>query len=155
MVIIGIDPGLVNTGWGIIESVDNKINFIGCGTIITKNNLSIANRIVIIHSQITQVLTTYNPTEGGIEEVFISKYAQACLKLGHARGALILSLSLAKVNLAEYAATLVKKSIVGLGHAQKNQVSVMVKYLLPNAKMNNEHEADALAVAICHSLFIK
>lgn len=154
-IILGIDPGLVNTGWGIISVQHNQLKFIACGTISTKAALPINERIVQIHNALSTVINNYQPTECAIEETFVNKNPATSLKLGHARGAIILSVSLAKIALTEYAATLVKKSVVGVGRAEKHQIAVMVKHFLPTAVIDSEHAADALAVAICHSSFAR
>lgn len=149
--ILGIDPGLVKTGWGIIEYEGSSLRFVACGLIKPDNTLPLASRLVILSNGIRKVIDEYKPDEAAIEETFVNKNAMSSLKLGHARGALMLTICLSEVDLSEYAATLVKKSVTGVGRAEKNQVSVMVKHLMPTAKINSEDEADALAVAICHS----
>jgi crossover junction endodeoxyribonuclease RuvC len=154
-IILGIDPGLVNTGWGIISFQTGKLSFIACGTITTKATLPISERLLQIHQALTQVIILYMPTECAVEETFVNKNPSTSLKLGHARGAILLSISMANINLTEYAATLVKKSVVGVGRAEKQQINAMVKYILPTAVIDSEHSADALAVAICHSSFMR
>ena len=153
--IIGIDPGLVNIGWGIIWAEKNQLKFIACGTIITKSTSSITDRLAKIHHELTLIIEQYKPNQCAIEETFVNKNPATSLKLGQARGAIILSLALSNLPITEYAATLIKKSVVGKGRADKNQVESLVKYILPKAIINSEHEADALATAICHSSFIR
>jgi crossover junction endodeoxyribonuclease RuvC len=150
-IIVGIDPGLVKTGWGVIDYSGNSLRFIACGLIKPDSKLPLAERLAVLSNGITSAIAAYNPVECAIEETFVNKNPMSSLKLGHARGALMLSVSLTKIPLYEYAATLVKKSVTGVGRAEKNQVGMMVKQLMPTAIINSEDEADALAVAICHT----
>ena len=149
-IVLGIDPGLVNTGWGIISNLDNSLKFIACGTIVTKSANDMGYRLNIIHQNLQEVIAKYKPTSCGIEDSFVNKNPLSSLKLGQAKGVAMLTASIAKIELSEYAPTLVKKSLVGAGRAQKEQVAMMVKQLLPRATIATEHEADALAIAICH-----
>jgi crossover junction endodeoxyribonuclease RuvC len=149
--ILGIDPGLVKTGWGVIDYAGSSLRFVACGLIKPDANLPLASRLVILSSGIKTVIEQYKPDEAAIEETFVNKNAMSSLKLGHARGALMLTICFTGMNLAEYAATLVKKSVTGVGRAEKNQVGMMVKQLMPTAIIKSEDEADALAVAICHT----
>ncbi len=149
--ILGIDPGLVKTGWGIIDHLGSSLKFVACGIIKPDSTTPLADRLATLSTGISKVIAEYKPDECAIEETFVNKNAMSSLKLGHARGALMLTVSLARIPLAEYAATLVKKSVTGAGRAEKNQVGIMVKHLMPTAKFDSEDAADALAVAICHS----
>ncbi len=149
--ILGVDPGLVNTGWGIIAQQDNSLRFIACGTITTNAKDEMAARLVTLNKGLTEVLSAYTVDECAIEETFVNKNNLTSLKLGHARGAIILTLSLADIPPAEYSATNVKKAVTGSGRAEKTQVGSMIKILLPKADVKTEHEADALAVAITHA----
>lgn len=149
-IILGIDPGLGHTGWGIIKKQDNKLSFVDCGVISSKPKDSLAHRLLFIKDGLQEVLNKYNPDQCAIEETFVNKNPLSSLKLGHARGAAILTCSLNGLNPYEYAATLVKKTIVGAGRAEKSQIAMMVKTLLPKAIITSEDAADALAVAICH-----
>jgi crossover junction endodeoxyribonuclease RuvC len=151
MKIIGIDPGLTKTGVGIIEVKNNLLKFVASDTIYTKPSEDFAARLQHFHDSLSKIIALHQPHESAIEETFINENPTSSLKLGHARGALILSLSLHGLKVAEYATTAVKKAIVGVGRAQKEQVQMMVKILLPGANFKTEDEADALAVAICHS----
>mgnify|MGYP000632613751 CR=1 FL=1 len=153
--ILGIDPGLVKTGWGVISHEKGVLKFIACGQIKTNDKMSLCQRLGILSAELKKVITKYDPDEAAIEETFVSKSGQSTLKLGQARGALILTVSQAGLQLAEYAANLVKKTVTGSGHAEKTQVQAMVKVLLPHAKFDNADAADALAVAICHSSYFK
>lgn len=147
--ILGIDPGLQHTGWGAIQVYGNALRFIHCGTIHSSKG-TLAERLLTLHQGITEVIDRYHPTTVAIEETFVNTNAKSSLLLGHARGALMLAASLAGLPVYEYAATLVKKTVVGVGRAEKNQVSMMVKQLLPGASFDTPDAADALAVAICH-----
>ncbi len=151
MRIIGIDPGLTKTGVGIIDVKNNSIFFVMSETIYTKASDPFASRLHHFHESLTAIIRTYQPTQSAIEEVFINSNPASSLKLGHARGALILSLKLGGLDVAEYSTTAVKKAVVGIGRAEKDQVQMMVKVLLPGANFKTEDEADALAVAICHN----
>lgn len=151
MRIIGIDPGLTKTGVGIIEVRGNSLFFLASETIYTKPSESFAARLHHFHTSLVKIIQTHKPDEAAIEETFINMNPLSSLKLGHARGALILSLSLCGLKVAEYSTTAVKKAIVGVGRAEKEQIQMMVKILLPKADFKTEDEADALAVAICHN----
>jgi crossover junction endodeoxyribonuclease RuvC len=149
--IIGVDPGLTKTGVGIIEVKNNSIFFVAAATIYTKPVEPFAQRLHHFHNSLTNIIQTFKPTEAAIEETFINSNPTSSLKLGHARGALILTLSLCDLKVAEYSTTAVKKAVVGVGRAEKAQVQMMIKMLLPKADFKTEDEADALAVAICHN----
>lgn len=149
--ILGIDPGLVKTGWGIIDHSGNSLRFVACGVVKPDSKLPLASRLSVLSEGIKQVIEQYTPEECAIEETFVNKNAMSSLKLGHARGALMLTICLAGVPLTEYAATLIKKSVTGVGRAEKKQVAMMVKQLMPTAKIESEDAADALAAAICHT----
>ena len=150
-VILGIDPGLQNTGWGVISSRQNQLSFIACGTIKTNSKADMPMRIKQLHDELSSVIERYQPEEAALEETFVNVSGASSLKLGQARGALMLTVSLAKLPLSEYSATMVKKSVVGKGHADKTQVAMMVKTLLPASTAQGADSADALAVAITHS----
>jgi len=149
--ILGIDPGLQRTGWGIIISNTNRLSFVDCGTIHTDAELSIAERIKQLHDGLQAAIAKHKPDEAAVEETFVNKSGSSTLKLGQARGGLLLTLSLAGLPVYEYSANLVKKSVVGSGHADKKQVGMMVKVLLPASNAKQADAADALAVAICHA----
>lgn len=148
--ILGIDPGLRFTGWGVIDSNGNSLKYVACGVIASDSKSPIALRILTLNQGLNDVIKSYRPDEVAIEETFVNKNPTTSLKLGHARGALMLTASISGFTPYEYAATLVKKSIVGVGRAEKGQVVMMVKQLLPTAEVTSEDAADALAVAICH-----
>lgn len=153
--ILGIDPGLVSTGWGIIDVKGNQLSFVACGTISPKKDLPMAERLLALHRQLADIITTHKPTQAAIEETFVTENGQSTLKLGQARGALIVTLAAGGLPVAEYAARLVKKSIVGTGRAEKDQIGQMVGVLLPASRAalaTCKHDAaDALAVAITHA----
>ncbi|MBF0263973.1 MAG: crossover junction endodeoxyribonuclease RuvC [Gammaproteobacteria bacterium] len=149
-VILGIDPGSINTGFGIISSKGNQINFIGCGTIRTGGG-DFPTRLQTIFMQIQEVVHEYQPHEMAIENVFLSKNPDSALKLGQARGAAICAVMANHVSVAEYTANQVKQAIVGKGHATKEQVQHMVKFILKLDERPQADAADALAIAICHA----
>jgi crossover junction endodeoxyribonuclease RuvC len=149
--IIGVDPGLQATGWGIIEKNGQRLSFIASGTIRTPSQLRLAKRLLLIHEQLNQVLTEYCPHLGALEETFLNKNARASLTLGQARGAVLLTLARHGFDIHDYAPRLVKKTVVGVGNADKEQIQHMVKILLPHANIASHDAADALAIAICHA----
>ena len=149
--ILGIDPGLQRCGWGVIEVDQNRLSFVAGGVIMPKTTLSMAERLYEIDAGLTQVVTLYAPHEAAIEETFSNMNAASTLKLGMARGAAFLAPARAGLPVAEYAANLIKKSVVGSGHASKDQIQMMVKILLPAAQFDKADTADALAIAITHA----
>ncbi len=155
--ILGIDPGLQKTGWGIIISHHNSLKYVACGTIKPAAKAPLAERLGALNKELERVIQTYRPQQAAIEETFVTANGASTLKLGQARGALILSLSLAGLPVAEYAATQVKKTITGVGRAEKGQIGMMVRTLLPQARAKledvGEDALDALAVALCHARF--
>jgi crossover junction endodeoxyribonuclease RuvC len=149
-IILGIDPGLQKTGWGVIKVQGNHVQYVGCGAIHTNSKSDMVVRLGELHEGLSQVMQSYLPDTCAIEETFVNKNPLSSLKLGQARGALILTVRLAGLPLGEYPANTIKKTVVGVGHAQKGQVMMMVQQLLPGAQIKSEDAADALAVAICH-----
>jgi crossover junction endodeoxyribonuclease RuvC len=149
--IIGIDPGLRDTGWGVIEADGTRLSYVADGSVHSDADAPLASRLLQIHTQLAEILQRYAPDEAAIEETFVNKDARATLKLGQARGAAMLAPALAGITVAEYAPNVVKKSVVGAGHAEKDQVKHMVKVLLPRAELNTADSTDALAIAICHA----
>ncbi|MGL4406557.1 MAG: crossover junction endodeoxyribonuclease RuvC [Notoacmeibacter sp.] len=149
--IIGIDPGLRHTGWGVIESHSNRLSFIGSGTVDTDSAATLAERFRTLHDGLFAVVNAQLPQEAAVEATFVNRDGAATLKLGQARGICMLVPALAGLAVSEYAPNLVKKSVVGAGHADKVQIRAMVKLLLPRAEFKTEHAADALAIAICHA----
>jgi crossover junction endodeoxyribonuclease RuvC len=149
--ILGIDPGLRRTGWGLVTIDGTRLTFNDCGTILSSGDLPLAERLKQLHDGLHAVVSGLLPDEAAVEETFVNKDAQATLKLGHARGIALLVPALAGLPVAEYAANLVKKSVVGSGHADKRQIQAMVRLLLPKADPATDDAADALAVAITHA----
>ena len=149
--ILGIDPGLRNTGWGMIEATGTRLTYVGCGSIHTDAATSLAERLALIHRSIARLVDDGRPAEAAVEETFVNRDPQSTLKLGQARGAALAALALMDLPVAEYAANLIKKTVVGVGHAEKAQVQMMVKMLLPASQAKSPDAADALAVAICHA----
>jgi crossover junction endodeoxyribonuclease RuvC len=149
--IIGIDPGLRATGWGIIEAQGSRLSFIACGCVRSDDKLAIAARLRQLHEGLAEIIATHAPHEAAVEETFVNRDPQSALKLGHARGIALAVPALAGLEVAEYAANLVKKTVVGAGHAEKTQVAMMVRILLPKSDATTADAADALAVAITHA----
>jgi crossover junction endodeoxyribonuclease RuvC len=149
--ILGVDPGLRLTGWGVIEAAGSRLSFVGCGSIQTDAATSLAERLAAIHRALAALVEREAPHEAAIEETFLNRDPQSTLKLGQARGVALASLALSGLPVAEYAANLIKKTVVGVGHAEKQQVAMMVRMLLPASTAATPDAADALAVAICHA----
>jgi len=153
MHLLGLDPGLRHTGWGIINSIDDKISWIASGNISPKISLSLSERLKEIHQGLNSIVKKYNPSIAAIEEVFVNMNGQSTLKLGMARGTAITACSINEMSVYEYAPTRVKQSVTGSGRSKKDQVASMVNILLPGCEIKSEDESDALAVAICHTIF--
>jgi crossover junction endodeoxyribonuclease RuvC len=149
--IIGLDPGLRNTGWGVIESEGSRLIYVADGSVHSDPGSSLAERLLQINTQLIRVLTEFMPHEAAVEETFVNTDARATLKLGQARGAVMLAPASQNIPVSEYAPNTIKKSVVGAGHAEKAQVKHMVKLLLPKAIMKSADSVDALAIAICHA----
>ncbi len=149
--IIGLDPGLRNTGWGVIESEGTRLIYVADGSVHSEADAPLAERLLQIHEQVLRVLKEFTPDEAAIEETFVNVDARATLKLGQARGVVMLAPAMCRIPVAEYAPNQIKKSVVGAGHAEKSQVKHMVKVLLPKAQMTSADSVDALAIAICHA----
>ena len=153
MRLLGLDPGLRHTGWGIINSKDNKISWLASGNISPKISLSLSERLKEIHQGLDLIVKKYKPSVAAIEEVFVNMNGQSTLKLGMARGTAITACSINEMPVYEYAPTRVKQSVTGSGRSKKDQVASMVNILLPGCEIKSEDESDALAVAICHTIF--
>ncbi len=151
MRILGIDPALQKTGWGIIESSGSSLKFVASGLIKTKAKAPMADRLLTLHHGLIAVIDEWQPREAAIEETFVNKNPASSLKLGQARGVLLCVPALKSLSVEEYSANKVKKSVVGSGHAAKQQIVTMIKILLPTCGEISEDEADALAVAITHA----
>ncbi|MGE0152298.1 MAG: crossover junction endodeoxyribonuclease RuvC [Reyranellaceae bacterium] len=153
MRLLGLDPGLRITGWGVIESDGNRLRHVAHGTVTSDASLSLAERLDQLFSGICAVVETQRPEHAAVEETFVNKNASSTLKLGYARGVVLLAPARLGVKVHEYGANQVKKAVVGVGHADKTQVAMMVKRLLPGATATAD-AADALAVAICLAHFL-
>jgi crossover junction endodeoxyribonuclease RuvC len=151
MRIIGLDPGLQHTGWGIIDQDGSRLSFVAAGRISSIASQPLAERLVEIHTGLVAVLDAHQPDTAAVEETFVNKNPTSTLKLGVARGVALLTPALHKLKVYEYPANLIKKSVVGAGHAGKEQVQMMVRVLLPASQAESPDAADALAVAICHA----
>ena len=151
MRLLGLDPGLRHTGWGVIEVDGVHLRYLADGAVHSDGRLDLARRLVQLHDGLAAVLAAWRPDEAAVEETFVNKNPTSTLKLGVARGVALLVPALAGLPVTEYPANLIKKSVVGVGHAAKEQVQVMVRHLLPGAMSTSADAADALAVAICHA----
>lgn len=151
MLILGIDPGLQKTGWGLIFTEGHSLRFQASGLIKTNPADDLSRRLACLHEGLADVMKQWRPQAAAIEETFVNKNPASALKLGQARGAVLAVPALYGLSVSEYAATKVKKSVVGTGRADKSQMGMMVRTLLPGCGQISEDEADALAVAICHA----
>ena len=149
--ILGVDPGLRRTGWGIVAMRGNELSFIASGTIKAPLDGELAGRLLALHAGLAEVIRAHAPDEAAVEQTFVNRDGAATLKLGQARGIALLVPAQAGLSVAEYAPNAVKKTIVGAGHAEKGQIKAMVKVLLPRASFDSDDAADALAIAICHA----
>ena len=149
--LLGIDPGLRFTGWGLIEADGNRLRHIADGVIGTDGDASVPERLKALHDALAALIAEYHPDEAAVEETYVNRNGAATLKLGYARGVALLAPTLAGVPVTEYGAKSVKKAVVGTGGADKDQVEMMVRRLLPGALIRRADAADALAVAICHA----
>jgi crossover junction endodeoxyribonuclease RuvC len=151
MRLLGLDPGLRHTGWGIIDVDGSRLRYVADGAIHPAADRPTADRLVELHDALAEVIARYSPQEAAAEETFVNQNASSTLKLGLARGVVLLVPARAGLAVTEYPANLVKKSIVGAGHADKAQMQMMVRRLLPGCLLRSPDAADALAVAICHA----
>jgi crossover junction endodeoxyribonuclease RuvC len=149
--IIGIDPGLRRTGWGVIDSDGVRLAFVACGSVVSDNAEGLGTRLRQIFDGLSEVLTRLEPAEAAVEQTFVNRDAVATLKLGQARGIALLVPALSGLVIAEYAPNAVKKTVIGAGHGDKAQIRAMVKCLLPRATFDSTDAADALAIAITHA----
>ncbi|CBI76901.1 Holliday junction nuclease ruvC [Bartonella clarridgeiae 73] len=149
--IIGIDPGLRHTGWGVIDLCGNHLHFVAAGTLHSKPQNNLASRLCQLYEGLSKVVHEFMPHEAAVEHVFVNKDAAATLKLGQARAIALLVPAQKGLPISEYAPNKVKKSVIGVGHGEKEQIHMMVKILLPRAEFDSSDAADALALAICHS----
>jgi crossover junction endodeoxyribonuclease RuvC len=149
--ILGIDPGLRFTGWGIVESDGNRLRHIADGVISTADIADVPLRLKALDDELAELLESFKPAEAAVEETYVNRNATATLKLGYARGVCLLAPARRQIPVFEYGAKTVKLSVVGTGNADKSQVGMMVRRLLPGAVQKRADAADALAVAICHA----
>ena len=149
--IIGIDPGLRRTGWGVVETLGNQLRFVAAGTVRSDEKQTLATRLCQLHDGLSSVIRDMAPMEAAVEATFVNKDAAATLKLGQARGIAMLVPALAGLAVAEYAPNAVKKAVIGVGHGEKRQIHMMVRVLMPRATFDTDDAADALAIAICHA----
>ncbi|MAW99360.1 MAG: crossover junction endodeoxyribonuclease RuvC [Sphingomonas sp.] len=151
MIILGLDPGLGTTGWGVIRADGNRLSHLGNGQLKTDAKEPLPRRLSHLDSMIAALMADHAPDTAAVEEVFVNTNPQTTLKLGQARGVVICAAARTGIEVGEYAARLVKKSVVGVGNAEKPQVHAMIQRLLPGVKIAGADAADALAVAICHA----
>ena len=149
--ILGLDPGLGTTGWGLIRAEGNRLSHLANGQIKTDTAATLPRRLAVLAEQLEALLAEHRPESAAVEEVFVNANPQSTLKLGQARGVVIMVAARSGIEVGEYAARLVKKAVVGTGNAEKAQVHAMVMRLLPGAKIAGPDAADALAVAITHA----
>jgi crossover junction endodeoxyribonuclease RuvC len=149
--ILGLDPGLRHTGWGVIRQRDNRLSFVAAGRISPDPGLPMAERLKTLADGLAHIITLHEPHESAIEETFVNRNAASALKLGQARGAAMLAAAQSGLDVTEYAANRVKQSVTGYGHADKTQIQTMISILLPGSGKLAADAADALAVAICHA----
>src|SRR5262245_13295487 len=149
--ILGIDPGLRKTGWGLLVAEGSHLSFAACGSVTSSDGRPLSERLRQLHDGLARVIAETLPDEVAVEETFVNRDPQSAIRLGQARGIALLVPALAGLPVAEYAANLVKKTVVGTGHAEKPQVLAMVRVLLPKATPASEDAADALAIAITHA----
>lgn len=151
--ILGLDPSLSSTGWGVIEVENNRVRYLADGFIPTDTKMPIGERLAEINKTLCQVIELYKPDEAAIEQVFLNSNPVSTIKLGMARGVVIMTPAQYGISVTEYEPNKVKKAVVGVGKAEKSQVETMVKILLPGCKPKNNDSSDALAIAICHNSF--
>lgn len=151
MIILGLDPGLRFTGWGLIQVAGNRLSYLASGRIVVPTTDELATRLSFLSKELENMIATHTPDEVAVEETFVNKNPSSTLKLGMARGVVMAMPARANLPVSEYSANSIKKSIVGNGHATKEQIQHMVKILLPKSTFSNADEADALALAITHA----
>jgi crossover junction endodeoxyribonuclease RuvC len=155
MRFLGLDPGLTVTGWGVVDVRGNTLAHVADGVVRPDPAAEIGVRLRALHEGLAKVIAEYAPDEAAVEETFVNRNAASALRLGQARGVVLLAPALAGIVVAEYPANTVKKSVVGAGHAAKRQIGMMVRTLLPGSSCLTEDAADALAVAICHAHYAR
>ncbi len=148
---LGLDPGLRATGWGVIEADGNSLSHVANGVVRPDAGAALSDRLAALHAELRRVVAEFAPDEAAVEETFANRNPASTLKLGQARGVVMLAPAQAGIPVAEYAANVIKKSLVGAGHADKGQIGAMVAMLLPGSAAETADAADALAVAVCHA----
>ncbi|MAI85436.1 MAG: crossover junction endodeoxyribonuclease RuvC [Rickettsiales bacterium] len=151
-IILGVDPGLSSTGWGVIENQGNRDEHMDNGAVITDSNLTIGFRLEKIFNELNKMIKFFKPSYLAVENIFININPESSIKLAQARGIIFLSAAINKIEINEYSPNQVKKNLVGYGHATKIQINEMLKRLFPGINIYNNDSGDALAVAICHSM---
>jgi crossover junction endodeoxyribonuclease RuvC len=154
MRILGIDPGLRACGWGVVDVEGSRLRFRACGTVRPGGD-DLAERLLNLHASLEEVLATHRPIAAAVEETFVNGNPRATLKLGQARGVAMLAAAQAGIEVGEYAPNAVKKAVVGVGHAAKEQIGHMVRMQLPGCDPDSPDAADALAVALCHAAHLQ
>jgi crossover junction endodeoxyribonuclease RuvC len=149
--IIGIDPGLRRTGWGIVDSDGVRLAYVASGLVTSDGDGALAYRLRQLYDGLCRVISSFRPQEAAVEETFVNKDARSTLKLGQARGMALLAPACSGLPVAEYPPNVIKKTVTGTGHGEKRQIGAMVGFLLPRASFEGADEADALAIAICHA----
>lgn len=149
--IIGIDPGLRRTGWGVVDTVGNELKFVASGTVRSDDKCDLASRLCQLYEGLSTIIHNFMPHEASVENTFVNKDATATLKLGQARGIALLAPALAGLKVVEYAPNAVKKAVIGVGHGEKQQIHMMIKVLMPRATFDTSDAADGLAIAVCHA----
>ena len=149
--LLGLDPGLRFTGWGVVDAIGNRLRHVADGVIATDGDLPVPDRLRVLHDALVGLFATYAPEEAAVEETYVNRNGSSTLKLGYARGVALLAPALHDIPVFEYGAMSVKRAVVGTGAATKDQVEMMVRRLLPGAVIRRADASDALAVAICHA----
>lgn len=149
--ILGIDPGLRRTGWGVVDSDGVRLSYVASGVVTSTSDEDLAYRLRELFEGLCGVIASFSPHEAAVEETFVNDNPRSTLKLGQARGAALLAPAMKGLRVAEYTPNQIKKTVVGAGHAEKQQIQAMIGFLLPKAKFESADEADALAIAICHA----
>ena len=151
MRLLGLDPGLRATGWGVIDVDGNELSHVANGVVRPNNGAPLSDRLATLYAALHRIVVDFSPYEAAVEETFANRHPASTLKLGQARGVVMLAPAQAGIPVAEYSPNVIKKSLVGAGHAAKGQIGAMVKMLLPGSAANSADAADALAVAVCHA----
>ena len=149
--IIGIDPGLLHTGWGIVDFANGKNHFVGAGVINPNPKAPFEKRLLELHERLRAVITEFKPQEASVEKIFVNVNAVSTLKLVQARAIALLSAAQSDVTVTEYGANQIKKAVTGVGHATKDQIAMMIRVMFPALEKLKADANDALAMAVCHS----